>query len=140
MLLFFCLFLSFFIYFNSKSVSSNSHLVIVTAGVAQKPGESRLSLVERNVQIMKTIIPNVLAFSPNAAICVVSNPCDLMTAIAAKIAGPSIPAGRIFGSGTCLDSSRLRSLIAKKLDMDTQSVNGFVIGEHGDSSVPVWSS
>jgi L-lactate dehydrogenase len=63
-----------------------------------------------------------------------------MTAVAAKIAGPSIPPGRIFGSGTCLDSSRLRSLISKKLDLDTSAVTGFVIGEHGDTSVPVWSS
>ena len=123
-----------------QSVSSDSHLVIITAGVAQKPGENRLNLVERNVAIMKNIIPNVLAFSPNASICVVSNPCDLMTAVAAKIAGPSIPPGRIFGSGTCLDSSRLRSLISKKTNLDTSAVTGFVIGEHGDSSVPVWSS
>jgi L-lactate dehydrogenase len=121
-------------------VSADSHLVIITAGVAQKTGESRLSLVERNVNIMKGIMPKVLAFSPNAAICIVSNPCDVMTAIAAKIAGPSVPAGRIFGSGTCLDSSRLRSLIAKRLHVDTSAVTGYVIGEHGDSSVPVWSS
>jgi L-lactate dehydrogenase len=115
-------------------------LVIVTAGAAQKPGESRLNLVERNISIMQNIIPKVLAFSPNAAICIVANPCDLMTAVAAKIAGPSIPPGRIFGSGTCLDSSRLRSLISKKLDLDTSAVTGYVIGEHGDTSVPVWSS
>jgi L-lactate dehydrogenase len=126
--------------FTFQSVSSDSHLVIITAGAAQKPGESRLNLVEKNVSIMKQIIPKVLAFSPNAAICIVSNPCDLMTAIAAKIAGPSIPAGRIFGSGTCLDSSRLRSLLSKKLNIDASAVSGYVIGEHGDSSVPVWSS
>jgi L-lactate dehydrogenase len=115
-------------------------LVIVTAGAAQKPGESRLSLVERNVSIMKNIMPNILAFSPEATICIVSNPCDLMTAVAAKIAGPSVPPGRIFGSGTCLDSSRLRSILAKKLNIDAMAVTGYVIGEHGDSSVPVWSS
>ena len=112
----------------------------MTAGAAQRPGETRLDLVGRNVAIMQTIIPRVLAFSPNASICVVANPCDLMTAVAAKIAGPSVPAGRIFGSGTCLDSSRLRSLISKKLDLDTSTVGGYVIGEHGDTSVPVWSS
>jgi L-lactate dehydrogenase len=123
-----------------QSVSQGSHLVIVTAGAAQKPGESRLNLLDRNVGIMKNIIPQVLAFSPNAAICIVANPVDIMTAVAAKIAGPSIAPGRIFGSGTCLDSSRLRSLIAKKLDLDTAAVTGYVIGEHGDSSVPVWSS
>jgi L-lactate dehydrogenase len=121
-------------------VSAHSHLVIITAGVAQKPGESRLSLMEKNVAIMKNIIPNVLAHSPNAAICIVSNPCDIMTAVAAKIAGPSVPAGRIFGSGTCLDSSRLQSLIAKTLNIDARAVQGYVIGEHGDNSVPLWSS
>lgn len=126
--------------FIQPAVSADSHLVIITAGVAQKAGESRLTLVERNVNIMKAIMPKVLAFSPNAAICIVSNPCDVMTAIAAKVAGPSVPAGRIFGSGTCLDSSRLRSLIAKRLSIDTSAVTGYVVGEHGDSSVPVWSS
>lgn len=99
-----------------------------------------MNLLERNVSIMKNIIPKVLTFSPNAAICIVANPVDVMTAVAAKIAGPGIPPGRIFGSGTCLDSSRLRSLISKKLDLDASAVHGYVIGEHGDSSVPVWSS
>ena len=121
-------------------VSAKSNLVIVTAGAAQKVGESRLDLVEKNAKIMKHIIPQLLKYSPNTAICVVSNPCDIMTAIAAKIAGPSVPPGRIFGSGTNLDSSRLRNLVANSLDCDTQSVHGYVLGEHGDSSVPVWSS
>jgi L-lactate dehydrogenase len=127
-----------------QSVSKDSHLVIVTVGgAARKPGEQSrsLALAERNVNMMRSIIPKVLKFSPNAAICIVSNPCDLLTAIAAKIAGPTVPPGRIFGSGTCLDSSRLRSLIAKRLELDAQSVTGYVIGEHGgDSSIPVWSS
>mmetsp|Transcript_27428 Transcript_27428/g.38613 ORF Transcript_27428/g.38613 Transcript_27428/m.38613 type:complete len:377 (-) Transcript_27428:67-1197(-) len=121
-------------------VTENSHLVIVTAGLGRKPGESRLRLVEKNTNIMKSIIPKVLEYSPDTPICIVSNPCDIMTAIAAKIAGPSIPPGRIFGSGTCLDSSRLRSLIGRTLDISGQSVHGYIIGEHGDSSVPVWSS
>ena len=114
--------------------------MIITAGAAQKPGESRLNLVERNISIMQNIVPKVLLFSPNATIVVVANPCDLMTAVAAKIAGPFIPAGRIFGSGTCLDSSRLRSLISRKMNLDTSAVSGYVVGEHGDTSVPVWSS
>lgn len=121
-------------------VTAKSHLVVITAGVAQKVGESRLALIERNVEIMKSIIPQVLAHSPHAAICIASNPCDIMTAVAAKLAGPTVPPGRIFGTGTCLDSSRLRSLLAKGLNLDTQSVQGYVIGEHGDSSVAVWSS
>jgi L-lactate dehydrogenase len=122
------------------AVSNGSHLVIIAAGAAQKVGESRMDMVGKNVSIMKSIIPKVLLHSPNAAICIVSNPCDIMTAIAAKIAGPSIPPGRIFGSGTCLDSSRLRSLLGRTLGVDAQSVHGYIIGEHGDSSVPVWSS
>ena len=122
------------------AVTKNSDLVIITAGAAQKVGESRLNLAERNVAIMKLIIPTVLAHSPNASLCIVSNPCEIMTAVAAKIAGPSVPPGRIFGSGTCLDSSRLRSLLGRTMGVEAQSVEGYVIGEHGDSSVPVWSS
>jgi L-lactate dehydrogenase len=122
------------------AVSQSSHLVIITAGAAQRPGESRLGLVERNTKIMGMVIPQVLKHSPDAVICIVSNPCDVMTAVAAKIAGPNVPVGRIFGSGTCLDSSRLRSLIAKSMDLDPKNIHGYVIGEHGDSSIAVWSS
>jgi L-lactate dehydrogenase len=89
---------------------------------------------------MQSIIPKVLSFSPSAAICIVANPCDILTAVASKIAGPTLPAGRIFGSGTCLDSSRLRSLISKSLNLDASVVQGYILGEHGDSSVPIWSS
>lgn len=121
------------------NISRGSHLVIITAGAAQRVGESRLSLVERNVKIMSFIIPKVLEYSPDAPICIVSNPCDIMTAVAAKMAGPTVPPGQIFGSGTCLDSSRLRSLIGMALNVDTRSVHGYIIGEHGDSSIPVWS-
>jgi len=121
-------------------VSADSDLVVITAGVAQKPGESRLSLVERNAKIMKMIMPEVLKYSPNATIMVVSNPCDIMTAIAAKIAGPNFPQGKVFGAGTCLDSSRFQSLIAQSMDLDPRNIHGYIIGEHGDSSIPVWSS
>eukprot|EP00977_Amphora_coffeiformis_P028684 scaffold36524_cov145-Amphora_coffeaeformis.AAC.2 len=121
-------------------VTAHSNLVIITAGVAQKIGESRLNLVERNVSVMQTNIQPVLAYSPDASTCIVSNPCDIMTAVANKIAGPAVPPGRIFGSGTCLDSSRLQSLLAKTLGIDAQSVEGYVVGEHGDHSVALWSS
>lgn len=121
-------------------IVDDSDLVIITAGAAQKPGESRLSLVGRNVAIMKNIIPSVLHYAPDAAICVVSNPCDIMTAVASKIAGPSVPPGQIFGSGTNLDSSRLRSIIANSVNVDARDVSGFVIGEHGDSSVAAWGT
>lgn len=102
-------------------VSENSDLVVITAGVAQKPGESRLSLVERNAKIMKMIMPEVLKYSPNATILIVSNPCDIMTAIAAKIAGPNFPQGKVFGAGTCLDSSRFQTLIASSMDLVNSS-------------------
>lgn len=125
---------------DSYDVTAHSDIVIVTAGAAQRKGESRLNLLERNVSIMESIMPPVLAQSPNASICIVSNPCDVMTAVAAKIAGPAVPAGRIFGSGTCLDSSRLQSLLAKTLEIDARSVSGYVVGEHGDNSVALWSS
>jgi len=121
-------------------ITADSDLVIVTAGAAQKPGQSRLELIGTNVKIMKAIIPQVLKYSPNATICIASNPCDICAAIAAKIAGPNIPPGRIFGSGTVLDSSRLRVLIGKTVNVDPGSVHGYIIGEHGDSSVPVFSS
>jgi L-lactate dehydrogenase len=116
-------------------ISADSDLVIITAGVAQKPGESRLSLVERNARIMKMIMPEVLKYAPDATILIVSNPCDIMTAIAAKIAGPSFKQGKVFGAGTCLDSSRFQTLIASSMDLDPKNVHGYIIGEHGDSSV-----
>eukprot|EP00978_Attheya_sp_CCMP212_P035101 scaffold150856_cov54-Attheya_sp.AAC.4 len=122
------------------AVTANSDLIIVTAGTARRPGETRLDLVERNSGIVRAIIPHLLKHSPDAPICIVSNPCDVMTAVAARAAGPDVPPGRIFGSGTALDSSRLRSLVGASFDVDTNTVHGFVIGEHGDSSVPVWSS
>mmetsp|Transcript_63450 Transcript_63450/g.148622 ORF Transcript_63450/g.148622 Transcript_63450/m.148622 type:complete len:375 (-) Transcript_63450:416-1540(-) len=125
---------------DAYDVSENSDMVVITAGVAQQPGESRLSLVDRNANIMKKIMPEVLKYSPNATILIVSNPCDIMTAIAAKLAGPDFPQGKVFGAGTCLDTSRFQTLIAQSMDLDPKNVHGYIIGEHGDSSIPVWSS
>ena len=121
-------------------ISRNSDLVIITAGAAQKPGESRLDLLSKNVGIMESILPNVLEYSPNATILVASNPCDIMTAVASKIAGPRLQPGKIFGTGTALDSSRFQTIIATAMDLDPNSIHGYIIGEHGDSSIPVWSS
>lgn len=119
------------------SVSENSNLVIITAGARQLEGETRLNLVGRNVTIFKQIIPKIVAASPNAIIVVASNPVDIMTYVTWKISG--LPAGRVFGTGTSLDSSRFRTLCAEKLQIDSKSVHGYVIGEHGDSSVACWS-
>eukprot|EP00435_Cladocopium_sp_Y103_P034008 s272_g8.t1 len=125
---------------DTYDVSEKSDMVVITAGVAQQPGETRLSLVDRNANIMKKIMPEVIKHSPDATILIVSNPCDIMTAIATKLAGPDFPQGKIFGAGTCLDTSRFQTLIAQSMDLDPRNVHGYIIGEHGDSSIPVWSS
>ncbi|XP_066220849.1 L-lactate dehydrogenase C chain isoform X1 [Saccopteryx leptura] len=119
------------------SISANSKLIIVTAGVRQQEGESRLSLVQRNVNIMKTIIPDLVRHSPNCKILIVSNPVDLLTYVVWKLSG--LPATCVIGSGCNLDSARFRYLIGEKLGVHPTSCHGWIIGEHGDSSVPLWS-
>ncbi|VDP99366.1 unnamed protein product [Trichobilharzia regenti] len=118
--------------------SENSDIVVITAGARQNEGESRLNLVQRNVEIFKFIIPNVIKYSPNCIIVVVSNPVDVLTYVAHKLSG--FPAHRVIGTGTMLDSARFRFLLGEKLGVSANSVHGYVIGEHGDSSVPVWSN
>nr|KAF6437865.1 lactate dehydrogenase C [Molossus molossus] len=118
-------------------VSANSKLIIVTAGVRQQEGESRLSLVQRNVNIMKTVIPVLVHHSPDCKILVVSNPVDILTYVVWKLSG--LPATRVIGSGCNLDSARFRYLIGDKLGVHPTSCHGWIIGEHGDSSVPLWS-
>ncbi|KAM9302400.1 L-lactate dehydrogenase A chain [Gastrophryne carolinensis] len=119
------------------SVTANSKLVVVTAGARQQEGESRLNLVQRNVNIFKFIIPNIVKYSPNCILLVVSNPVDILTYVAWKISG--FPKNRVIGSGCNLDSARFRYLMGEKLGIHPLSCHGWVIGEHGDSSVPVWS-
>ncbi|XP_016325014.1 L-lactate dehydrogenase A chain-like [Sinocyclocheilus anshuiensis] len=119
------------------SVTANSKVVVVTAGARQQEGESRLNLVQRNVNIFKFIIPNIMKYSPNCILLVVSNPVDILTYVAWKLSG--LPRNRVIGSGTNLDSARFRYLMGEKLGIHPSSCHGWVIGEHGDSSVPVWS-
>ncbi|KAE8605913.1 hypothetical protein XENTR_v10010515 [Xenopus tropicalis] len=119
------------------SVTANSRLVVVTAGARQQEGESRLNLVQRNVNIFKFIIPNIVKYSPHCTLLIVSNPVDILTYVAWKISG--FPKNRVIGSGCNLDSARFRYLMGQKFGIHTQSCHGWVIGEHGDSSVPVWS-
>ncbi|KAI2648171.1 L-lactate dehydrogenase A chain [Labeo rohita] len=119
------------------SVTANSKVVVVTAGARQQEGESRLNLVQRNVNIFKFIIPNIIKYSPNCILLVVSNPVDILTYVAWKLSG--LPRNRVIGSGTNLDSARFRYLMGEKLGIHPSSCHGWVIGEHGDSSVPVWS-
>jgi len=118
------------------SITAGSKICVVTAGARQREGESRLDLVKRNVEIFKGIIPNLVKYSPNTIILVVSNPVDVMTYVTWKMSG--LPKERVFGSGTNLDSARLRFLMSEKFNIAPSSCHGWIIGEHGDSSVPVW--
>jgi len=122
---------------NVADVGQNADMVIITAGASQKPGETRLDLVVRNVAIFKSLIPDVVKHCPNATLLIVSNPVDIMTYVTLKLSG--FPAARVIGSGTVLDSARFRALLAQKMGIDPRSVHAHIIGEHGDSEVPVWS-
>lgn len=115
-----------------------SGVVILTAGVSQKPGESRLQLLERNAAVFAEIIPQVLNAAPDAVLVVATNPVDIMTQVAQRLS--RLPAGRCFGSGTILDTARFRSLLAEHLGVAAKSVHAYVLGEHGDSEVLDWSS
>lgn len=116
---------------------ANSQIVVITAGAAQKPGESRLDLVKKNTAIIRDMIPHIAQAAPNAILLVVANPVDILTLAALRASG--FPQGRVIGSGTVLDTARLRSLVGQRLNVDPRSVHGYVIGEHGDSEVVVWS-
>ena len=113
-------------------------MVIITAGARQKPGQPRLELAGANVAILEKLLPNILSVAPNAIIMLVTNPCDVLTVVAQKITG--LPANRVLSSGTVLDSSRLRWLIANKAGVSIKSVHANVVGEHGDSEFPVCSA
>ncbi|CAI5441787.1 unnamed protein product [Caenorhabditis angaria] len=119
------------------SITAGSKLCVVTAGARQREGETRLSLVQRNVEIFKGIIPKLVQYSPDTCILVVSNPVDVLTYVTWKLSG--LPRERVFGSGTNLDSARFRFLLSEKLNIAPSSCHGWIIGEHGDSSVAVWS-
>ena len=112
-------------------------LVIVTAGAAQKPGESRLDLVKRNVEIFGTFFPSLSRQNPNAIFLIITNPVDVMTRVALKLSG--LPAPQVIGSGTVLDTARFRTLISLHCRILPRHVHALVIGEHGDSEVMVWS-
>ncbi|GAB2224542.1 hypothetical protein Drorol1_Dr00005304 [Drosera rotundifolia] len=120
------------------AVTARSDLCIITAGARQVAGESRLDLLGRNVALFRKIVPPLVEHSPDGILLVVSNPVDVLTYVAWKLSG--FPPNRVIGSGTNLDSSRFRFLIADHLDVNAQDVQAYIIGEHGDSSVALWSS
>ncbi|MGC8658331.1 MAG: L-lactate dehydrogenase [Desulfomonilaceae bacterium] len=130
---------------NTTAVSAGNYdslkgcsLVILSCGVAQRPGESRLALLKRNSSIFADVIPKVLEHAPDTLFLIATNPVDILTDIVARSFG--LPLGRVFGSGTSLDTARFRSLIGTYLGVSAQSVHAYVLGEHGDSEVLLWSS
>ena len=117
---------------------SDCALIIITAGAGQKPGETRLDLVHKNVAIFRSIIPEIAKRNREAILLVVSNPVDILTYVTLKLSG--YPEHRVLGSGTVLDTARLKYVLGEHLQVDSRSVHAFIIGEHGDSELAVWSS
>ena len=113
-------------------------VIIITAGAGQKPDETRLDLVHKNVEIFKNIIPQISEQNFKGILLVVSNPVDILTYAAVKLSG--LPENHVLGSGTVLDTARLKYYLSKHLDVDSRSVHSFIIGEHGDSEIVAWSS
>jgi len=116
---------------------AGAQIVVITAGSAQRPGETRLDLVKRNADIFGQMIPQIVSAAPDAILLIVSNPVDILTYVSLKLSG--LPVNRVIGSGTVLDTARFRALMGHRLNVDPRSVHGYVIGEHGDSEVVVWS-
>lgn len=116
---------------------ASADLVVITAGLAQKPGETRLQLVEKNTKIFKEIVKNIMTSGFDGIFLVATNPVDILTYVTWKESG--LPKERVIGSGTVLDSARLRFALGQHFNMDTRNVHAYIIGEHGDTELPVWS-
>ncbi|MBE5842523.1 MAG: L-lactate dehydrogenase [Butyrivibrio sp.] len=126
------------IYAGDYKDAADAAVVVVTAGAGQKPGETRLDLVKKNIGIFKSIIPEIAKYNKEGILLIVANPVDILTYAAAKLSG--FPENRVFGSGTVLDTARFKYLLGEHLDIDSRSVHAFIIGEHGDSEIAAWSS
>ncbi|WP_048600910.1 L-lactate dehydrogenase [Rubeoparvulum massiliense] len=113
-------------------------IIVISAGSAQRPGETRIDLLKRNVAIFRQIIDQITQYNRDAILLIATNPVDILTYVTYRLSG--FPESRVIGSGTLLDSSRFRYLVAEQLQIDPRNVHGLVIGEHGDSEVAVWSS
>lgn len=125
------------IYSGTYEDTANSDIVIITAGVAQKPDETRIDLVKRNIAIYKQLVPAIVKYNPNAILLVVSNPVDILAYVTYKLSG--FPAHRVFGSGTVLDTARFQSILANRFNIDGRNIHANIIGEHGDSEIATWS-
>ncbi|MGA1796907.1 MAG: L-lactate dehydrogenase [bacterium] len=126
------------IYSSGYEGCKGADMVVITAGAKQKPGQTRIDLVQTNTGIFKEMIPQITRYAQDAIILVVSNPVDILTYVTLKISG--FPSHRVFGSGTLLDTSRFRYLISEHCGVDTRNVHAYIIGEHGDTELPVWSN
>lgn len=126
------------VYAGDYSDISRCNVIIVTAGLNRKPGETRLDLAKNNVVIAKEITKNIMKYYTNGVILVVANPVDILTYKIQKWSG--LPNGRVFGSGTVLDSARFRFSLAEKFKVDVRNVHGYIVGEHGDTQLPLWSA
>lgn len=124
------------IYVGDCSDCKDANIVVVTAGAGQKPDETRLDLVRKNTHIFKDIIPEIVRYNPRMLL-IVSNPVDILTYVALKLS--EYPMNRVIGSGTSLDTARFRYLLSRHCEVDPRNVHAYIIGEHGDSEVPVWS-
>ena len=116
---------------------AGASVTVLAAGASQKPGETRLDLIKKNAAIWRAIIPEVVKYNPAGILLIATNPVDVLTYAAWKLSG--LPAQRVIGSGTVLDTSRFRYLLSQHFGVDARSIHAYIIGEHGDSEVPVWS-
>jgi L-lactate dehydrogenase len=116
---------------------AGADVIVVSAGAAQRKGETRLDLLKRNIEVFKEIIPAVTRFNRDGILLIATNPVDVLSYAAWKLSG--FPASRVIGSGTVLDTARFRSILSNRLSLDPRNVHSYIIGEHGDSKVPVWS-
>ncbi len=126
------------IYAGSYQDAADSDIVVITSGIARKPGQTRLELAQTNVDILKNIAAEIVKYAPEATYLIVSNPVDVLTYVFSKVSG--IPENRVIGSGTILDTARLRSRISEYYSVSQKNVHAFVLGEHGDSSFVPWSA
>ena len=126
------------LYAGDYSDCADANVIVVTAGLKRKPGDTRLDLAKNNAVVIKEIVQSIMKYYKDGLILVVSNPVDVMTYYIHKWSG--LPAKKVFGTGTVLDSARFKYLLSDKLSIDVRNVHGHVIGEHGDSQIPVWSS
>lgn len=120
------------------AVAEGSHVVVITAGAKQRPGQTRIELAATNATILRSLVPQVLDAAPDAIIVIVTNPCDVLTMLAHEVSG--LPTQRVFASGTLLDSSRLRWEISRRAGVAASSVHAQIVGEHGDTEFPLWST